>query len=568
MQRVHTFVQLLPKAAHRLGPSRPALANGIADADLSDVADCSSCSQKPTGIGTLLSSCRVMRDFTLLHEVSSTLAQGLELSDAVQPMFSKLTNAGGLRRGMLTIINRETGDLALEESEDGVADTTHHALGKVGDGLLGRVAATGEAIIVPGLSKPPVALTESEARLLREAVKQDEALIAVPIRQGTEILGTLSFTRPAASPAALDSDARFLTLVAGQVGLAVRFRQISKERLENLRQENARLQEQIKTSLLPEGMIGRSSAMRMVYFHVDQVASSKTTVLIRGETGSGKERIAQAIWQAGPRKNKPFVRVNCAALPESIIESELFGHEKGAFTGALSLRKGRFELAHTGTLFLDEIGEISAATQAKLLRVLQEGAFERVGGSQTIKVDVRVIAATNRNLEEMIDNGKWRLDLYYRLNVFPVYVPPLRERRSDILELADYFLEKYSRENGKKVARISTPAIDMLMAYHWPGNVRELENVVERAVILSTDGVIHGYHLPPSLQTGEASDTSPQRTLQETLAAVEKEMIVEALKSHRGIMAKAARQLGLTERIMGLRVKAHEIDARRFRESP
>jgi len=197
--------------------------------------------------------------------------------------------------------------------------------------------------------------------------------------------------------------------------------------------------------------------------------------------------------------------------------------------------------------------------------VLQEGSFERVGGTQTLKVDVRVITATNRNLEQMIEAGKFRVDLYYRINVFPIYVPPLRERRSDILELADYFLEKYSRQNGKSVVRISTPAIDMLMAYHWPGNVRELENVIERAVLLSQDGVVHGFHLPPTLQTAEASGTAPKGTLQEAVDAVEREMIVEALKSNRGVMAKAARQLGLTERTMGLRVRKHTIDAERFR---
>jgi Nif-specific regulatory protein len=342
---------------------------------------------------------------------------------------------------------------------------------------------------------------------------------------------------------------------------------MAKERIADLREQNERLQQQIARSFVPDGMIGRSSAMRMVYFHVDQVAESKTTVLIRGETGVGKERVAQSIWSGSSRRKKTFVKVNCAALPESIIESELFGHEKGAFTGALALRKGRFELADGGTIFLDEIGEISAATQAKLLRVLQEGTFERVGGSQTIKVDVRVITATNRNLEKMIEDGKFRIDLYYRINVFPIYVPPLRDRRSDILELADHFLEKYSVQSGKKVVRISTPAIDMLMAYHWPGNVRELENIIERAVILSTDAVIHSYHLPPTLQTAEASQTVTRGTLQTAVDAVEREMINEALKQNRGFMAKAARQLGLTERIMALRVKKYEIDPMRFRNA-
>jgi Nif-specific regulatory protein len=528
------------------------------------VNKCVSCAQNSSPADSVLSGCRVLRDFTLLHEVSATLAQGLELSDAVQPMFTKLTGAGGLRRGLLTIINRESGELSVEEFEEASSNPIHRVLGKIGEGLLGRVAATGTPLILPDLAVA-AGLSPTETSLFAEAINLRESLIALPIRQGQEILGTLSFTRLSTVSPSLEVDARFLMLIAGQVGLAVRFRQISKERIDSLRQENAQLQDQIKRGLVPPGMIGKSSAMRLVYFHVDQVADSKTTVLIRGETGVGKERIAQALWQGGVRKNKPFVRVNCAALPESIIESELFGHEKGAFTGALALRKGRFELSHTGTLFLDEIGEISLATQAKLLRVLQEGVFERVGGIQPIKVDVRIITATNRNLEAMIEEGKFRLDLYYRINVFPIYVPPLRERRSDLLELADYFLEKYSFENRKRVVRFSTPAIDMLMSYHWPGNVRELENIIERAVLLTQDGVIHGFHLPPTLQTGEASGTAPRQPLQSALDAMEKEMLIEALKSHRGIMAKAARQLGLTERTIGLRVKAHGIEPRRFR---
>jgi Nif-specific regulatory protein len=248
-----------------------------------------------------------------------------------------------------------------------------------------------------------------------------------------------------------------------------------------------------------------------------------------------------------------------------VIESELFGHEKGAFTGAVAARKGRFELAQGGTLFLDEIGDLSPSMQIKLLRVLQEREFERVGGTTTIKADVRLIAATNRDLEQLIETERFRQDLYYRLNVFPIHIPPLRERRTDILLLSDYFAERYSEQNHKNVRRISTPAIDMLMAYHWPGNVRELENCVERAVLLSDDDVIHGHHLPPTLQTAEASGTVQSGTLDATLERVEKELLVEALKSSRGNMAAAAAFLGITERIMGLRVRKYRIAARRFR---
>lgn len=512
-------------------------------------------------------SCRVISELGLLHDISASLSRGYELDQTLDLMFNRLETLRGLHRGLLTVVNRETHHLVAEGLCAHPLGDAARNVGPVGSGLIGGAVSRRSPDVVRDISAlPPEASTEWEKTWLASA-PQSAALLITPIQHGTETVGALSFLRAPAADSVIESDLQLLTLVAGQVGLAVRFRQIAQERLDTLRAENARLQEQIKRSFIPEGMIGKSSAMRMVYFHVDQVADSKTTVLIRGETGVGKERVAQAIWQGGARKTKPYVRVNCAALPESIIESELFGHEKGAFTGALALRKGRFELAHTGTLFLDEIGEISLATQAKLLRVLQEGVFERVGGTQSVKVDVRVITATNRNLEEMTEQGKFRLDLYYRINVFPIYIPPLRERRSDLLELADHFLEKYALQNRKRISRFSTPAIDMLMSYHWPGNVRELENIIERAVLLSQDGVIHGFHLPPTLQTGETSGTTPRQTLQTTLDAVEKEMIVEALKAHRGIMAKAARQLGLTERMMGLRVKAHDIDAKRFRDA-
>ena len=275
--------------------------------------------------------------------------------------------------------------------------------------------------------------------------------------------------------------------------------------------------------------------------------------------------MAHAIHYNSTRAGKPFVKVNCASLPETVIESELFGHEKGAFTGAISSRKGRFELAHGGTLFLDEIGDLSSQTQIKFLRVLQEKEFEKVGGDSTLKTDVRIITATNRDLERMMTDGSFRQDLYYRLNVFPIHLPPLRDRKTDVLLLADHFVEKYGKANNKHIKRISTPAIDMMMAYHWPGNVRELENCIERAVLLSSDGVIHGHHLPPSLQTAEASGTGLSGTLKDTLERVEKEFILDALKSSRGNRAKAARAIGISERIMGLRIEHYGIDHSRFR---
>jgi Nif-specific regulatory protein len=349
------------------------------------------------------------------------------------------------------------------------------------------------------------------------------------------------------------------------IAQAVRLRQSAQEERQRLMEENRRLHEELQDRFRPSNIIGNSKPMQAVYDLIAQVSKSDATALIRGESGVGKELVAAAIHYNSRRTGQPFIKVNLAALPETIIESELFGHEKGAFTGALAERKGRFELAEGGTIFLDEIGDFTPATQVKLLRVLQEREFERVGAALPIKADVRIIAATNRDLEAMIAEGRFRQDLYYRLNVFPIHVPPLRERRSDILLLADHFVEKHSKRNHKSVRRISTPAIDMLSAYHWPGNVRELENCIERAVLLTTDDVIHGHHLPPTLQTAEASGTAISESLQAALDRLEREMLIEAIKSARGNMAKAARGLGISERLIGLRVDKYGIDYRRFR---
>jgi len=287
-------------------------------------------------------------------------------------------------------------------------------------------------------------------------------------------------------------------------------------------------------------------------------------VLLRGESGTGKGLIAQAIHHNSPRARKPFVTVSCAALPADLIESELFGYEAGAFTGAHGVKRGRLELANGGTLFLDEVGELTPAVQVKLLRVLQEREFERLGGTQTLSLNVRVLAATNRNLEKAIAAGEFREDLYYRLNVFSIFVPPLRDRKADILLLADHFLERFAREHRKNVRRISTPAIDMLASYHWPGNVRELSNAVERAVVLCDGGVVHAHHLPPTLQTAESSGTAANQSLEEMVAAVEKDALQDALKQARGNRALAARLLRTTRRIFNYKVRNHGIDWRRF----
>lgn len=313
-------------------------------------------------------------------------------------------------------------------------------------------------------------------------------------------------------------------------------------------------------------VVGNSKAMENLFELLQQVAGAETVVLISGESGVGKELIADALHRNSPRRGKPFVKVNCAALPEMLLESELFGHEQGAFPAAHTMKKGRFELAQGGTIFLDEIGDLSPATQIKLLRVLQQREFERLGGLTPIKADVRIIAATNRDLEKLIDQNLFRQDLYYRLNVFPLLVPPLVERKTDIMPITDYFIEKYRKIHNKNIRRISTPAIDMLTSYHWPGNVRELENCIERAVLLTNEGVIRGHHLPPSLQIAESAGVESGQNLKTMLESMERELIVDSLKSSKGNMAKAARELGLTERVMGLRARKYHLDPKNFRK--
>ena len=330
-------------------------------------------------------------------------------------------------------------------------------------------------------------------------------------------------------------------------------------------EENQFLKQELRERYDLRNLIGTSHPMREVYEKVAQVAPSATTVLIQGESGTGKELVAHAIHHNSPRSGMPFIKVNCAAMPENLVESELFGYEPGAFTGAQTLKKGRFELAHGGTLFLDEVGDLSPTTQVKLLRVLQEREFDRLGGVKPVKVDVRLITATNRNLEEAMRKNLFREDLYYRLNVFAIFLPPLRDRRTDIPLLADFFVEKYGRQHGKSIRRIATTAIDMLMSYHWPGNVRELENCLERAVLVCDGGVIHGHHLPPTLQTAEVSGTLPSQSLEEAVAAFEKDLILDALKIARGNKARAARLLQTTERILSYKAAQLQIDPVRFK---
>lgn len=503
---------------------------------------------------------------SLLHDISKTITKGDTLEKVMQSIITLLcTHIDGVERILLSIFNKSSGQLVVEQAWGITEDERIRGIYRIGEGITGQVIQTGKAIIVPSIAAEPAFLNRTRSRQATDL--KTLAFICVPIFAGRDPIGTLSIDCPNAHQDDLDHYAQVLEIIAGMIGQSVLLHQSRLEENTLLHQENKRFYGKNSEYYHPENMIGVSKPMTELYQLLEKVYNRPTTVLILGESGTGKELVANAIHFRGNHPDKPFIKFNCAALPENLAESELFGHEKGAFTGAMSLRKGKFEEANGGTLFLDEIGELSLSIQAKLLRVLQSKEFERVGGSHTIKVDVRFIAATNRDLVEMVAEGKFREDLYYRLNVFPIVMPPLRNRGADIMLLADYFTERFSVDHGVSVSRISTPAIDALLSYHWPGNVRELQNVIERGVLLSTDGVIHSYHLPPSLQTAETSNTHVQGGLQYAMDRFEREILIEALKDAQGNMAEAARHLELTERVMALRMKKFDLDYKTFRKS-
>jgi Nif-specific regulatory protein len=531
-------------------------------------ADCGffrNASDGGASLDTPAATCRVIHELSLLFEISQTLEESLNLQAVLRPALKKMANSMGLRSGTVTILNRDTSALSVDIAYDVSVEESADACSHAGADLIKWVVETGKQVSVQNIAGDPRFEDGASSPTGLATKEVPISFLCVQIRSGQRMLGALSVERLSAPGDNLDHDMRMLTIISSVIAQAVSLRQSAQERIASLRDENDRLQEQIRNHFKPSNMIGSSGVMQTVYSHIEQVGSSKTTVLIRGESGVGKELVAHALHKGSPRSARAFVKVNCAALPESIVESELFGHEKGAFTGAIAMRKGRFELADSGTIFLDEIGDLTMATQVKLLRILQEREFERVGGQNTLRCDVRVIAATSRDLEQLIEEGKFRLDLYYRLNVFPIYVPPLRERKADMLQLADYFVEKCSKENGKKINRISTAAIDLMMRYHWPGNVRELGNCIERAVLLCRGDAIQAHHLPPTLQASDQGHAPVTSTLESAVAALEHELIVDSLKATGGNMAKAARQLGISERIMGLRVKKYEVDIERFR---
>ncbi|MGA8571627.1 MAG: sigma 54-interacting transcriptional regulator [Desulfobaccales bacterium] len=502
-----------------------------------------------------------MDELTLLYEITDTLSTPGPLPRSLQQILQILAQRMGMRRGTISILNPETLQLQIEVAHGLTAEARKRGRYKLGEGITGRVVETGEPAVVPVVSQEPLFLNRTRSRGVRE--KDELSFLCVPVKINHQTIGALSVDR-LHRDLDLNHDLRLLTIIASIIAQTVNNLLLIDREKERLQNENLKLKGQLQERYRVGNIIGTSGRMRQVFEMIDRVAKSSATILIRGESGTGKELVASAIHYNSQRANKPFIKVNLAALPETLVESELFGHERGAFTGAMQRKQGRFELAQGGTIFLDEIGDLSPNVQLKLLRVTQEREYTRLGGTSTLKADIRLLAATHRDLEQAVASGAFREDFYYRLNVFPIYLPPLRERMADIPLLADYFLNKYAKEHQKPVKRLSAPALDLLMQYPWPGNVRELENIIERAVLVCDEDTILSVHWPPTLQRQEPG-ASASTGLASRVEKLEKELISEALRQSRGNQSKAAHLLDTSLRILGYKIKQYNIETRSFR---
>ncbi len=494
-----------------------------------------------------------------LYQVSKVLSRSLDFKQTLDGMLNALHEGVGLERGMVSLMDSESGELQVSLVY-GVSDTVTEEVSYLpGEGVVGTILKTGNSIVVDRIMDEPRFLS-------RLGIYNPQgAFVGVPIRVGKKVVGVLAAQPAIGAEILLNEYERFLEMVANLIGQSVRLSQDVAQEKRELTEERDVLRRTVRGQYGFDNIIGRTQPMRRIFEQVRLVSKWNTTVLIRGETGTGKELIANAIHYNSPRARNAFVKLNCAALPETLLESELFGHEKGAFTGAVAQRKGRFEQAEGGTVFLDEIGEISASFQAKLLRVLQEGELERVGGTKTIKVDVRVVAATHRDLESEVEKGRFREDLYYRLNVMPLFLPPLRERMEDIPDIARFLVEKICTQQGRQLS-LTENALRVLMHHDWPGNVRELENCLERAAVMTEGNVIDRDAV---LLTGIDEKISASRGTIQNLSLEdplldEREKVIAALEQAGWVQAKAARLLDMTPRQIAYRIQTLNIKVKQI----
>jgi Nif-specific regulatory protein len=532
-------------------------------------------------------------ELTTIYEISKILSSSLDLNKTAREVLGVLSSHLKMVRGMVSLV-QPSGDLHVVEATGMSAEAASRGRFRKGEGITGKILGTGVPMVVPNVAKEPLFLNRTESRSMLGG--RVVAFIGVPIKVGRETVGVLSVDREMdGGPGNFEADVRFLAMVANLIGQTTRLHNNVAAEREALIQRQHRLEKELQGKYSLDNVIGHSKRMQDVFAEVHQAAPGRSTVLLRGESGTGKEVIARSVHYLSPRKDAPFVKVNCAALSETLLESELFGHEKGSFTGATQERKGRFEMAQGGTLFLDEIGEISPMFQTKLLRVLQEREFERVGGNKSIKVDVRVIAATNRNMEEDVAKGVFRADLYYRVNVVSIFLPPLRERIEDIPPLVEHFLDKFNKENERKVS-ISLEAMAVMLKCSWPGNVRELENCVERTATMTRTNSIKDVDLPcqqnkcfsqalqhygqvqkvipialaepaagaTNLPQTSGSESDEANAAVEPALMTERERLVWAMEQCGWVQAKAARLLNLTPRQIGYALSRYNIEVKRL----
>ena len=494
---------------------------------------------------------RKNKELSAILEVSKVLTTSFDLRKNLSAVMSTLGCLLEMQRGCVFLVDSISKELNIVAAHGLTKENIEKGKYHIGEGIVGRVLEKKTPMVIPNIGKEPLFLNKTGSRPEKEGI----SFLCVPIEFKGEALGVLNVDRIYSKKHGnVDDDLMVLKIVASLIAQFVKL----WESYEKVEKEKESLKRELKGRYKIENIIGESERMQEVFQAVYRVAPSMASVLLRGESGTGKELIAKAIHYMSTRNKGPFIKFNCASIPEGLLESELFGHEKGAFTGAISQRKGRFELANGGTVFLDEIGDLPLSLQPKILRVLQEKEFERVGGENTIKVDVRLIAATSRGLEELVSTGRFREDLYYRLNVVPVFLPALRERKDDIPILIEHFLKRFNEENKKNIS-LSPESLRMLIDYYWPGNVRELENTIERLVVMSATDNISASDLPISLSIPRIKDTIKGTSLITGIEEIEKSNILNALDKTGGVQARAAKLLGITPRQIGYKIRKYNL---------
>ncbi|MEN8141835.1 MAG: nif-specific transcriptional activator NifA [Thermodesulfobacteriota bacterium] len=506
-----------------------------------------------------------------LAEICKLIGSVVHLDTTLSRILQLFHDILAMERATLVLLDKNRQHLAIKSSYGLSVAEEQRGIYGLSEGISGRIFQTAAPCVVPDITTEPLFLNRTGAR---SASKDGLSFVGVPVMVDGAAVGVLSVDRLFGPHVSFEEDISFLDIVATLIGQFLLLHNAINEKEERLVAENKSLRAELHGRFNRHYIIGNSKPMEEVYWTIEKVAPSRATALLLGESGTGKELVARAIHEASPRKEAPFIKVNCAALPENLLESELLGHDKGAFTGATNAKPGRFEMADGGTIFLDEIGEMPLLLQAKLLRVLQERQFERIGGTKTLTVDVRVIAATNLDLQDSVDRGLFRADLYYRLNVVPLCLPALRDRRDDVPLLIDHFLSSSNKRNDKEV-RLADGALEYLQSYDWPGNVRELQNLIERLVILANNNLVESHEVNEHLQAiprpprpsgnGEPVPVAPPAP-PSSLEDLERQEIEAALRRNGWVQARAAKELGLTQRQIGYRIKKFNLQRPEFAE--